>query len=81
MRLGVPELLIILVVFAIIVYVVVRRLTSARCPFCAERVRSEANVCSHCGKNLGHCPFCSKPIHSTATICQHCHREIKAGQI
>ena len=23
-----------------------------RCPFCAERIKSEATVCKHCGKDI-----------------------------
>jgi len=51
--------LVALVVIVLAVMVVVRLLrgaatlaTTKRCPHCAERVKIDANVCKHCGRDV-----------------------------
>ncbi len=58
--LGFAELIIIslvclapLALAAIVALVVVlTRQTSARCPYCGERIERDAPYCSHCGRDL-----------------------------
>lgn len=58
--LGFMELIIVsliclapLALAAIVALVVVfTRRTSARCPYCGERVEASATYCSHCGRDL-----------------------------
>ena len=52
-----------------------------KCPHCAELIKPEAEVCSHCGFDLGRaekCPHCAELIRPEAEVCSHCGRDVTA---
>ncbi len=50
-----------------------------KCPHCAELIKTEAEVCGHCGIDLDvakKCPHCAEWVKSEAAVCSHCGRDI-----
>ena len=54
------------------------------CPFCKERVRSDARKCMHCASRLeplrpsheGTCPYCKGQINPEAVKCKYCKSDL-----
>jgi RNA polymerase subunit RPABC4/transcription elongation factor Spt4 len=60
----------------------IRMGNAKRCPYCAELVKSDAQVCKHCGRDLARrCPHCAELVHPDAKVCKHCGAELTSSEL
>lgn len=63
---------------SLIVYLLVTRYRSHRCPNCGEHVKREFKVCPHCGFAFSNtCRKCGKPVDNDWVYCPYCSNKLK----
>jgi hypothetical protein len=52
--------------------------TEKKCPYCAETIRSAAEICRFCNRTVANakpCTYCCEPLRSSATRCRFCQKD------
>ena len=51
---------------------------TAKCPFCAENIKTEAKICKHCGRDVKVvCSMCAKTGRADLMLCEYCGKPKK----
>ena len=79
-----------LIIFAIIIWLVLRNRTgatqstipTASCPKCSGTIQASFFRCPHCGETIKHnCPNCSRVIEHDWTFCPYCNENQAANNM
>ncbi|MEG0308608.1 MAG: zinc ribbon domain-containing protein [Clostridium sp.] len=61
----------------LIIYILVTRIGSAKCPHCNEKISKNYIICPHCGLNLKKlCPNCNQAVEKNWSFCASCGKDL-----